>query len=99
MDANWFYQHRYGLGAGLVLVRGDQSDFYNEIDPDGFKPDSKPDTNGITIQADYLPWENVRLSLQYTAYFKFNGSSKNYDGNGRNASDNNALILNALLGF
>lgn len=99
VDANWFYQHRYGLGTGLVLVRGDRSDFYNEVDPDGFRPDSKPDTNGLTVQADYLPWENVRLSLQYTAYFKFNGSSSNYDGSGRNASDNNALILNALLGF
>lgn len=103
MDANWYYQHRYGLGAGLVFVRGDRSDFYNKrIDSDGFKLGSNPDTNGMTLQADYLPWENVRLSLQYTAYLKFNGSSKNYNGDGsnrRNASDNNALILNALLGF
>ncbi|GMT48233.1 MAG: cytochrome c [bacterium] len=99
MDANWFYQHRYGLGAGLVLVRGDRSNFYSTIDQDGFKTNSKPDTNGLTLQADYLPWENVRLSLQYTAYLKFNGSSKNYNADGRNASDNNAVILNALLGF
>ncbi|GBE36180.1 hypothetical protein BMS3Bbin07_00323 [bacterium BMS3Bbin07] len=99
MDANWLYQHRYGLSAGLLLVRGDRSDFYNEMDPDGFNPDSKPDTNGLTLQADYLPWENVRLSLQYSTYFKFNGASNNYNSDGRNASDNNALILNALLGF
>ncbi len=100
MDANWYYQHRYGLSAGLVLVRGDQRDFnYVNKQDNNITIDSKPDTNGLTLQADYLPWENVRLSLQYTAYLKFNGSSKSYNGDGRNASDNNAVILNALLGF
>ncbi len=100
MDANWYYQHRYGLGAGLVFVRGDQRDF-NYVNKQGNKItiDSNPDTNGLTLQADYLPWENVRLSLQYSAYFKFNGSRDNYNADGRNASDNNAVILNALLGF
>jgi hypothetical protein len=28
---------------------------------------------------DYLPWLNVKLGLQYTAYTKFNGASNNYD--------------------
>jgi hypothetical protein len=31
--------------------------------------------------------------MQYTAYNKFNGGGSNYDGLGRNASDNNALYL------
>jgi len=39
----------------------------------------------------------VKLSLQYTAYSKFNGGSSNYDGFGRNASDNNTAY--ALLWF
>jgi len=35
------------------------------------------------------PWLNVRLSLQYVAYLKFNGAHSNYDGFGRDASANN----------
>ena len=38
------------------------------------------------------PWANLRLGLQYTGYTKFNGASHNYDGEGRNASDNNTLF-------
>ena len=52
-----------------------------------------PDTSGWTAELNYVPWLNVKLSLQYTSYSKFNGSSNNYDGVGRNASDNNTLYL------
>jgi len=37
--------------------------------------------------------------LRYTAYTKFNGASSNYNGSGRNASDNNALFAYAWLLF
>ena len=36
-------------------------------------------------------WANVRLGLQYTAFTRFNGAVSNYDGFGRNASDDNTL--------
>ncbi|HEY2275284.1 MAG TPA: hypothetical protein VGH61_07280 [Steroidobacteraceae bacterium] len=52
-----------------------------------------PDTSGWTAELNYLPWLNVKLSLQYTWYSKFNGSSSNYDGVGRNAADNNTMYL------
>ena len=29
------------------------------------------------------PWVNLRLGLQYTGYWRFNGGSGNYDGFGR----------------
>ncbi len=51
-----------------------------------------PDTTGWILQATYLPWQNVQLGLQYTLYTRFNGSSDNYDGLGRKASDNNTLF-------
>ena len=38
------------------------------------------------------PWANVRLGLQYIAYTKFNGGNSNYDGAGRNASDNDTTF-------
>ena len=52
-----------------------------------------PDTRGWVAEVNYLPWLNVKLSAQYTAYNKFNGGGSNYDGLGRNASDNNTLYL------
>ena len=52
-----------------------------------------PDTRGLTGELNYLPWLNVKLSLQYTHYMKFNGAGTDYDGLGRNASDNDTLYL------
>jgi len=52
-----------------------------------------PDTRGWIAEANYLPWLNVKVSLQYTWYSRFNGGRSNYDGVGRNASDNNTLYL------
>ena len=52
-----------------------------------------PDSNGWTLQYVYLPRQNVQLAVQYTLYNKFNGRSSNYDGSGRNASDNDTLFL------
>lgn len=58
-----------------------------------------PNTTGLLAEVDYNPWQNTRISLQYTAYFKFNGRANNYDGGGRNASDNNTLYLVTWLMF
>ena len=44
-----------------------------------------------TAEIDYLPWLNVKIGLQYTAYMRFDGTMTNYDGAGRNAADNNLL--------
>lgn len=52
-----------------------------------------PDSSGRILQATYLPWQNVQMTAQYTLYDKFNGARSNYDGSGRNASDNNTLYL------
>ena len=58
-----------------------------------------PGISGSTLEAFYLPLQNLRLGAQYTAYSKFNGASSNYDGLGRNASDNNTLFLYAWFAF
>ncbi len=52
-----------------------------------------PATRGFTYEAFWMPVQYVRVGLQYTAYSKFNGASDNYDGFGRNASDNNSLFF------
>lgn len=53
----------------------------------------RPDTRGWTLEAFWTPVQYLRLGLQYTAYSRYNGASSNYDGFGRNASDNNSLFL------
>jgi len=43
--------------------------------------------------------EKYKFSLQYTAYTKFSEATPNYDGFGRDASDNNPLYFVAWLMF
>jgi hypothetical protein len=52
-----------------------------------------PRSAGYIANISYWPLQNVDLALQYTGYTRFNGGSTNYDGAGRNASDNNTTYL------
>jgi hypothetical protein len=52
-----------------------------------------PATRGWTWEAFTTPIQNLRIGLQYTGYSRYNGATRNYDGFGRNASDNNSLFL------
>ncbi len=51
-----------------------------------------PGQRGLTYEAFWLPVQNMRVGLQYTAYSIYNGATNNYDGFGRNARDNNTLF-------
>ena len=61
----------------------------------------KPNTSGLIFQLDGTPFGaggsplgkrfNMRVGVQYTLYTRFNGASRDYDGGGANASDNNTL--------
>jgi len=83
--------------GGLFSTGGDaDTKLYAPASVDGSST-GKPDSNGWLCQVAYSPWQNVQLTAQYTGYTKFNGSRNNYDGSGRNASDNNTLFLQAWL--
>lgn len=58
-----------------------------------------PDNSGVIGEVDVMPWQNLRMQFQYVYYGKFNGSRTNYDGSGRNASDNNTVYLLCWLLF
>jgi hypothetical protein len=69
-----------------------------------------PRSDGFVLQANYLPFNkdggpkfwsksNVKLSVQYTFYNRFDGAKTNYDGAGANARDNNTLYLEAWIVF
>lgn len=68
-------------------------------DPVGGNLSGNPAARGWTTEAFWTPLQYLRLGAQYTAYAKYNGASKNYNGFGRNASDNNSLFLYAWVAY
>jgi hypothetical protein len=96
IHGHYYYKSGVGtLGGSLGFFSTTGSKDIGLYSPDevGGSRTGSPDSNGFILEADYLPMEQMKLSLQYTIYNKFNGSHTNYDGSGRDASDNNTLYL------
>jgi hypothetical protein len=72
----------------LAKYGGDLS-YFNQTD----SKDRSQETRGLTYEAFWTPVQYVRVGAQYTTYDKYGGASRNYDGFGRNASDNDTLFL------
>ena len=96
LTATYYYQRKYGGTLGYFSTTGSHdAGLYPLGDPPGVitSGNGMPDTKGWSAELDYMPWLNTRLSLQATQYSKFNGAGDNYDGYGRNASDNDTLYF------
>ncbi len=108
LTGSYYYQREYGVQLGwfdttgstdrgayppTTCAAGDQQSYCGVVT----SANGSPDTNGFIAQLDYVPWYNVKLVAQYTAYNKFNGAGTNYDGFGRNASDND--VFNVMLWY
>ncbi len=104
LDASYYWRDKIGATVGLF-------DTWGPANPDLF-PDNrtfKPESSGVTLQLDATPWGggksplgprfNMRVGVQYTIYERFNGASKNFDGAGANASDNNTLRIFAWAAY
>lgn len=96
--ATYYYQRKLGGTIGWFSTTGSiDSGLYAAPVPGGpgvvTSANGSPDTRGVMGEVNYLPWLNVKLSLQYTHYTKFNGAGVDYDGLGRNAADNDTLYL------
>lgn len=105
----WLSYYRYNV-AGITLsffdIDGKKDKVIYAPDPVGGSRTGNPRTFGGFVQLQLLPltqWFHLKMpalpmtqfALQYTFYGDFNGSRRNYDGSGRNASDNNTLYLMA----
>lgn len=97
IDANYYFDQRYGIAAAFFTTSGDSDTLLYTPGLNTGYSGGKPNSSGEIIELDYLPWLNTKLALQYVIYSKFNGASNNYDGFGRNASDNNTLYVLAWL--
>lgn len=97
-NAHYYWQRRVGLGVGYFDTQGDRDMLkYGMVDEPSAMGNASgdPDNRGWTIELNYLPFrdtQNLKLGLRYTAYTRFNGASSDYNGFGRDASDNNLLF-------
>ena len=99
LDANYHYGDRLRLTAGVFGVTGSRNSLFYTPGAVNGSANSRPDSQGYILQAGYWPWQNLDITLAYTGYTKFNGLSHNYDGAGRNASDNNSVYIAAWFIF
>jgi hypothetical protein len=102
ISATYYYRRRIGATAQYFQTSGSgDSGLYPAPAPNAAgvttgvitSANGAPTTRGWIAEANYLPWLNTKLTLQYKAYTKFNGGSSNYDGVGRSASANDTLYL------
>ena len=107
INANYYYKSHFGMLGGTVAyfsTTGPRDTLLYAPDPvDGSRTGS-PNSSGFILELNYLRYEitkflTLKSSLQYTIYTKFNGAHSNYDGSGRNASDNNMLYALVWLMF
>ena len=103
LGANYYFKRQHGIRTQYFKTTGSSDgSLYNM----GAMPapvmgsaNANPETSGWINELVYLPRPNITTSLRYTRYSKFNGASTNYDGNGRNAKDNNSIYLLAWVLF
>jgi len=105
INCNYSYMSHYGTFGGNVAyfsTFGNKDTGLYAPDPVDGSRNGRPNSNGVILQAEYLPpiWgRRSKIVVQYTIYSNFNGASNDYDGSGRDASDNNTLYLLAWLMF
>ena len=99
LAGEYSYQRTIGGSLGFFNTTGSTDVLlYPQAAATGSLADN-PSSRGYLGEINYLPWLNTKVQLQCVRYAKFNGSSTNYDGTGRNASDNNALYLLGWINF
>lgn len=92
-NVEYHYGNRLSGAVGWFLTSG-------TADPVLYAPaalsgsaNGSPRSEGYSANFSYWPVQNIDLGFQYTGYTRFNGGSTDYDGSGRNASDNNTSYL------
>jgi hypothetical protein len=103
-NAAYYWHNTIGLTVSPFSITGSSNPIIY-ADYRTFRPNS----SGVEFQLDGTPFGrgkspfgprfNMRVGAQYTMYRRFNGARTNFDGSGRNASDNNTLRLFTWVAF
>jgi hypothetical protein len=107
---SYVYQARYGGSVGVFNLSGttnsaaqtagyDSTGSLTQTGGAASNLSGNPATRGGTLEGFWTPIQYLRLGAQYTAYSRFNGAARNYDGFGRNARDNNTVFLYTWLAY
>lgn len=102
---DYLWDKTYGFAAQYFATNGTSDALAYPTSQTG-----APNSNGFILQANYLPlnkgtgpsfWprSNIKISLQYVIYNRFDGSTANVDGAGRSAKGNNTLYLETWIVF
>ena len=91
---SYIYRATYGASLSYFNVSGsnDSAAFAGGVN-------NSPGTRGWTPEVFWMPTQNLRVGVQYTAFSRYLGSKTNYDGTGRNAHDNNTAFMYAWLAY
>jgi hypothetical protein len=99
LTGEYYYRRLIGGSIGHFSTTGTADTLLYAAAPVTGSATGSPNSNGYILEVNYLPWLNTKLQAQYVGYQKFNGGTTNYDGSGRNASENNTLYLLVWLAF
>lgn len=99
LTGEYYYKRKIGGSLGYFRTSGSSDALLYTPAPLTGSAGFNPDTIGYISELNYVPWLNVKLQLQYTGYWKFNGEKTNYDGSGRAASNNNTTYLLVWLNY
>ncbi|MBV8404478.1 MAG: cytochrome C [Gammaproteobacteria bacterium] len=103
LSAQYAYRQTYSLTLSYFATSGSTNTTLYAPGAWFGSANGSPDSRGYLIQAEWVPFGkadsfakpflNLRLGLQFTGYWRFNGGDLNYDGAGHSAGDNNTLFL------
>jgi hypothetical protein len=98
-NASYNYLHTYVFTLGFFDISGGSDPLLYFSDPVVGSRLNKPNSSGFILQASLFAWQNAMIDLQYVLFSRFNGAGADYDGFGRDASDNNTLYLSVWIAF
>jgi hypothetical protein len=109
LKGTYVYKAKYGGSVAFFNQTGNtntlnQSSGYDNTGTFNGTPTTgsltgNPGMRGATLEAFWIPIQYLRVGAQYTLYTKYNGATSNYDGLGRNPSDNNTLFFYAWAAY
>ncbi len=101
VNAEFHFGNRYTGTFGWFDVDGTPDVLLYPAGAVNGSANNNPRSAGYLANISYWPWQNLQLAAQYTGYTRFNGGSTSYDvtPNGRNASANNTIYLDAKFIF
>jgi hypothetical protein len=91
--------NRYSAAFGWFMTAGTPDPLLYPQTAITGSANGNPRSAGYIANVSFWPIQNLDLAFQYTGYTRFNGAATNYDGAGRDASDNNTVYLLARFVF